>query len=98
MKKIGLALFSLVFGLNSFAQAKQGHTNQNKFKQLKQELPTPNLERTASGKPGKAYTQQKVDYVMDITLDDANTKITGCLLYTSPSPRDGLLSRMPSSA
>mgnify|MGYP003685337367 CR=1 FL=1 len=24
--------------------------------------------------------------------------IGGCLLYTSPSPRDGLLSRMPSSA
>ena len=23
---------------------------------------------------------------------------TSCLLYTSPSPRDGLLSRMPSSA
>ena len=23
---------------------------------------------------------------------------TDCLLYTSPSPRDGLLSRMPSSA
>ena len=30
-----------------------------------------------------------------------NSKIVGniaCLLYTSPSPRDGLLSRMPSSA
>ena len=25
-------------------------------------------------------------------------KSTTCLLYTSPSPRDGLLSRMPSSA
>ena len=25
-------------------------------------------------------------------------EISGCLLYTSPSPRDGLLSRMPSSA
>ena len=25
-------------------------------------------------------------------------KIPDCLLYTSPSPRDGLLSRMPSSA
>ena len=25
-------------------------------------------------------------------------KNMGCLLYTSPSPRDGLLSRMPSSA
>ena len=28
-----------------------------------------------------------------------NTPVSnGCLLYTSPSPRDGLLSRMPSSA
>ena len=25
-------------------------------------------------------------------------ELVGCLLYTSPSPRDGLLSRMPSSA
>ena len=31
----------------------------------------------------------------DISVS-ANTK--SCLLYTSPSPRDGLLSRMPSSA
>ena len=29
-----------------------------------------------------------------VTYDDAN----GCLLYTSPSPRDATLSRMPSSA
>ena len=28
---------------------------------------------------------------------DINSSFT-CLLYTSPSPRDGLLSRMPSSA
>ena len=27
-----------------------------------------------------------------------NRSISSCLLYTSPSPRDGLLSRMPSSA
>ena len=27
-----------------------------------------------------------------------NGQHTTCLLYTSPSPRDGLLSRMPSSA
>ena len=25
-------------------------------------------------------------------------EVASCLLYTSPSPRDGLLSRMPSSA
>ena len=29
---------------------------------------------------------------------DLECKIYACLLYTSPSPRDGLLSRMPSSA
>ena len=28
----------------------------------------------------------------------SNTSYSNCLLYTSPSPRDGLLSRMPSSA
>ena len=31
-------------------------------------------------------------------LDTTITQSTTCLLYTSPSPRDGLLSRMPSSA
>ena len=31
-------------------------------------------------------------------LDFASTPSKYCLLYTSPSPRDGLLSRMPSSA
>ena len=29
---------------------------------------------------------------------DREYKVITCLLYTSPSPRDGLLSRMPSSA
>src|SRR5664279_4282518 len=28
----------------------------------------------------------------------ANARFLACLLYTSPSPRDGLLHRMPSSA
>ena len=31
-------------------------------------------------------------------IDDMLDNINNCLLYTSPSPRDGLLSRMPSSA
>ena len=31
-----------------------------------------------------------------LEIDSDNTDV--CLLYTSPSPRDGLLSRMPSSA
>ena len=34
------------------------------------------------------------------TVREASKRVLGkrCLLYTSPSPRDGLLSRMPSSA
>ena len=39
----------------------------------------------------------------DYTAQEISARILGklkrdCLLYTSPSPRDGLLSRMPSSA
>ena len=33
-----------------------------------------------------------------VSLTDGRAKAFTCLLYTSPSPRDGLLSRMPSSA
>ena len=32
------------------------------------------------------------------STDTSTTLLADCLLYTSPSPRDGLLSRMPSSA
>ena len=41
---------------------------------------------------GGTFTMGKVED--DVMHDWNNT----CLLYTSPSPRDGLLSRMPSSA
>ena len=34
----------------------------------------------------------------DKITDPHRKMVTACLLYTSPSPRDGLLSRMPSSA
>ena len=36
--------------------------------------------------------------VLDAEADALHHLRQGCLLYTSPSPRDGLLSRMPSSA
>ena len=37
-------------------------------------------------------------YFVNQVVDDPQTGTAFCLLYTSPSPRDGLLSRMPSSA
>ena len=41
-----------------------------------------------------------VTYIIDRNINYTNfcTEYCTCLLYTSPSPRDGLLSRMPSSA
>ena len=36
--------------------------------------------------------------LLNFIANSYTTVIRGCLLYTSPSPRDGLLSRMPSSA
>ncbi|CAM1363953.1 Aminopeptidase [Tenacibaculum soleae] len=80
MKKTILFVFSLfLIATSAFAQqiTKEGHTNQNKFRQLKQELPTPNNQHTASGAPGKDYTQQKVDYTMDIVLNDDKRSISG---------------------
>ena len=44
----------------------------------------------------KFPTMQKADVIG--WFDDDNLVSQVCLLYTSPSPRDGLLSRMPSSA
>ena len=42
---------------------------------------------------GKTTTTERILYYTGV-----NYKIGDCLLYTSPSPRDGATSRMPSSA
>ena len=45
----------------------------------------------------KSFSESKIlGELYALALEDAGYKV--CLLYTSPSPRDGLLSRMPSSA
>jgi hypothetical protein len=78
-------LFLLTATLSSNAQ------DRSKFRQLQQDLPTPNVYRTASGAPGHQYYQQKADYVMDIELDDEQQRIYGSstITYTNNSP-DGL--------
>ena len=82
MRKIYSIATLFLFFLNTAATAqeteiKMGHKNNNKFKQLKDEFATPNSQHTASGVPGVNYTQQQVDYDMDIILDDANQKLSG---------------------
>ena len=72
-----LFISTAVFAQDTSRKTQEGHTNQNKFRQLKDVLATPNSQRTASGAPGVNYTQQKVDYVIDLILDDKNQRITG---------------------
>tara|TARA_B100000809_G_scaffold63282_1_gene59969 strand:- start:13074 stop:15311 length:2238 start_codon:yes stop_codon:yes gene_type:complete len=88
-----IVIFFLLFiSLISYAQEieKKGHTNSNKFKQLKDEFATPNSQHTASGAPGVHYTQQQVDYKMDIILDDENQKLSGheSIVYHNNSQDD----------
>ena len=67
----------------------------------------------ASGLRAEEYTAISPDGKITVTVSTApelrwsvtregerllDASRIGCLLYTSPSPRDGLLSRMPSSA
>ena len=71
-----------------FQVSAQSNTNQNKFRQLGQELPTPNAYRNAAGAPGHKYWQQRADYNMEITLDDATQRIYGTetITYFNNSP------------
>ena len=51
--------------------------------------------------PEKRKAMEQIKTLLDGVLDARGRvlmKLNVCLLYTSPSPRDGLLSRMPSSA
>ena len=70
-------IFTSSFLASQEVKVPSGHKNSNKFKQLYEEFSTPNRYRTASGSPGKDYYQQKVDYTMDIILDDENSKLYG---------------------
>ena len=50
-------------------------------------------------KNGERFSNESQNYVSFVNdMFDKYAEGNPCLLYTSPSPRDGLLSRMPSSA
>ena len=71
---------------------------ENLKKQIEQFWPTKGPSAKEVSKYIKKYHNEKIvikcggKVLLDPILLDS------CLLYTSPSPRDGLLSRMPSSA
>ena len=77
-----------------FSNVTQGQVVNNKygqpdkFRQLEEILPTPNEYRNASGAPGHAYWQQKVDYDIRVSLDEKKNRLTGSevITYTNNSP------------
>jgi hypothetical protein len=81
MRTLFVCLFVLIY--TSFVAQ-----DTNKFRQLEQDLPTPNTYRTASGSPGHEYWQQRADYKMDITIDDQTQKLYGneTITYHNESP------------
>ena len=82
-----LFLINILF-LTAQEEKSKGHYNETPFKQLNEELPTPNMFRTGSGAPGPNYYQQQADYVMDIRLDEEKDIIYGdqIVTYSNNSP------------
>ncbi|WP_338814345.1 M1 family metallopeptidase [Bernardetia sp. Wsw4-3y2] len=84
-----VGMFICFASQNAFAQ-RDKNINRSYFKQLDQELPTPNVYRAGSGAPGHEYWQQKVDYKIQLTLDDEKQRITGqeTITYHNNSPNE----------
>ena len=61
---------------------------QDKFRQLDEVLPTPNVYRNAAGQPGHEYWQQKVDYDIEVILNEETHSIQGTesISYQNNSP------------
>jgi hypothetical protein len=84
MRRLPISLAALCLTMSAFA----AEPFDDKFRQLEELLPTPNTIRTASGAPGHAYWQQRADYSIRATLDEANRSITGAetITYHNNSP------------
>ena len=84
---------------------KEGDTTYMNKEQLREICPLAFAEAPTNPDVSKRYLFVNTETIVD-DLDKlgwkpvqaAQRKSRGCLLYTSPSPRDATLSRMPSSA
>jgi predicted secreted protein len=63
-----LVLSATLVDAQPFPNRKYGQ--EDKFRQLEEILPTPNSYRAANGEPGPDYWQQRVDYTIDVRLDE----------------------------
>jgi len=60
----------------------------DKFRQLDEVLPTPNVYRSAAGEPGESYWQQQADYTIKVRLDEEKRRIDAqeTIQYHNNSP------------
>lgn len=84
----GLPRMKAVLAFFLAAAVAQGANPTAKFQQLDHLLPTPNAQRAASGAPGHAYWQNRADYAIEATLDDAKRHLSGtaAITYHNRSP------------
>ena len=88
MRRLQLsAAFTVLLGIG-LAATSGSDRDDDKFAQLGTLLPTPSTTRTGSGAPGHEYWQQRVDYVIDVTLDDENQRVIASerITYHNNSP------------
>ncbi|MDF1667741.1 MAG: aminopeptidase, partial [Planctomycetota bacterium] len=91
-KALAVTVCMLVFGATYSVFSKDNpfgkFDQEDKFRQLEEILPTPNIYRTASGAPGHKYWQQRADYDIDVTLDDEKQRLIGkeSITYNNNSP------------
>ena len=87
---LGVVISFLTVTPELFAQPfpNRKYGQEDKFRQLEEILPTPNSYRAASGEPGPDYWQQRVDYTIDVTLDEKEHRILGSetIRYRNQSP------------
>ena len=73
----------------SFAAIDQSKGSfEDKFRQLDEFFPSPNLSRPATGEPGPMYWQQRADYKIQIKLNEDARSVEGSetITYTNNSP------------
>ncbi|MDB9935225.1 M1 family metallopeptidase [Gammaproteobacteria bacterium] len=73
----------------SFAAIDQSKGSfEDKFRQLEDVFPSPNLSRPATGEPGPMYWQQRADYKIQIKLNEDTRSVEGSetITYTNNSP------------
>ena len=85
---LALFFFTMLSPVSGQPFENKKYGQEDKFRQLEEILPTPNGYRSAAGEPGPDYWQQKIDYNIDVTLDDQDQSIHGSetIRYHNQSP------------